>query len=241
MVFVSVFKRNLKELFFRMRAHQVLVPLNASLLKLHYLIRQSQWIGKQKRDAGLNDFYTRGYVFSKMFDLFKFVSENEFKGRAIDYFEFGVFRGNSIKWWLEDNKQAHSYFYGFDTFKGLPEDFGEFKKGDLSADDRLPEVSDLRCRFYKGLFQQTLPGFLKSYSGKNPKVLHIDCDLYSSTLFVLCSMAPFLHKGDVLIFDEFVTPTQEFKAFDDFASAYYLKYELLGAVNNYQQTALKIG
>jgi O-methyltransferase len=246
MLFVSSFKRNFKNLFFRLRAHRVLAPVKGSLLKLHYLILQSEWIQKHKASGGhlasgrLNDFYSRGYRFGKMFELFDFVSESELKGKAIDYFEFGVFKGNSIAWWLENRKEPASNFYGFDTFNGLPEDFGEFKKGDLNAGNALPVIEDKRCRFYKGLFQQTLPGFLKTYNSRNMRVLHIDCDLYSSTLFVLASMAPFLSKGDLLIFDEFVTPTQEFKAFADFASAWYLKYELLGAVNNYHQTAIKI-
>ncbi len=39
--------------------------------------------------------------------------------------------------------------------------------------------------FYQGLFQETLPPFLKDYSGDRPLVIHNDSDVYSSTLYVL--------------------------------------------------------
>ena len=31
----------------------------------------------------------------------------------------------------------------------------------------------------------------------------MDADLYSATLFTLTSFAPFLKKGDIILFDEF--------------------------------------
>jgi O-methyltransferase len=240
MLFVSSFKRKFKEQFFRMNLYKLLSPFNSTLLKLYYLGRQGEWIDQLKGKNGFNDFYSGKYDFMKMFGLFRHISESELSGTEIDYLEFGVFKGRSIKWWVENKTEPGSWFYGFDTFKGLPEDFGEFKKGSLSADDQLPSISDKRCIFYKGLFQETLPVFLKTYTGTNRKVIHIDCDLYSSTLFVLSSLAPRLNKNDIVIFDEFVTPTQEFKAFDDFISAFYINYEFVGAVNNYHQTAIKI-
>jgi hypothetical protein len=49
-----------------------------------------------------------------------------------------------------------------------------------------------------------------------------------------------LKSGDIIFFDEFNVPLSEFKAWEDFASAFYIEYEVLGAVNNYFQLALKI-
>lgn len=175
-----------------------------------------------------------------MFDLFDFININEIKGEAIHYFEFGVFKGDSIKWWVNNSQNDNSWFYGFDTFTGLPEDFGMIKKGGYSAHHILPEVANNQCRFIKGLFQETLFNFLKDYPNDQRKVIHIDCDLYSSTLYVLTTLGPYLKEGDIIIFDEFITPTQEFKAFHDFYNAYYLEFELIGGVNNFHQTAVKL-
>jgi O-methyltransferase len=33
--------------------------------------------------------------------------------KPINYIEFGVAAGHSFKWWLEQNKNAQSEFYGF--------------------------------------------------------------------------------------------------------------------------------
>ena len=68
----------------------------------------------------------------------------------------------------------------------------------------------------------------------------MDADLYSSTLYVLTSIARYLKPGDIIFFDEFNVPNHEFAAFNQFVSSYYIKYELLGAVNNYYQIAIKI-
>lgn len=175
-----------------------------------------------------------------MYDLFDWVITKEIKDDAFDYLEFGVFKGDSIKWWVQHNQHKNTLFFGFDTFEGLPEDFGMIKKGGYSANNTLPDITDSRCKFIKGLFQETLFPFLKNYDGSKRKVIHIDCDLYSSTMFVLSTLAPYLKKDDIIIFDEFVTPTQEFKAFHDFYSSFYFEFELIGSVNNYHQTVVKI-
>lgn len=138
------------------------------------------------------------------------------------------------------NKNARSTFTGFDTFEGLPEDWHFFKKGAFNHD--VPQVPDSRAKFVKGLFQDTLYKFLKNYNRQeNVKlVLHMDADLYSSTLFTLTMMAPYMRPGDVVFFDEFNIPNHEFSAWHDFTRSYYIKYEIAGAVNNFYQTAFKI-
>ncbi len=61
-------------------------------------------------------------------------------------------------------------------------------------------------------------------------VLHMDADLYSSALFVLISMHQYLRKGDVLMFDDFLDPLGEFKAFSDYCQALRIKPEIVSAV-----------
>jgi hypothetical protein len=68
----------------------------------------------------------------------------------------------------------------------------------------------------------------------------MDADLWSATLYVLTSFAPFLKKGDIVFFDEFVVPTHEFKAFLDFTQSYYLNLQLIAAANNYYFVAFKV-
>jgi hypothetical protein len=172
--------------------------------------------------------------------MYKWVIENEGLLGDINYMEFGVATGQSFKWFLNENKHADSRFYGFDTFDGLPEDWGSFKKGSFSNLNKIPEINDARGKFYQGLFQQTLPGFLKEFDNTRQNVLMMDADLYSATLYALTSFAPYLKKGDIIFFDEFAVPTHEFKAFTDFIQSYYINLQLIAAANNYYFVAFKV-
>jgi O-methyltransferase len=53
-------------------------------------------------------------------------------------------------------------------------------------------------------------------------------------------MAPYLREGDIILFDEFNIPNHEFAAWNDFIRSYYIKYEVIGAVNNFYQIAIKV-
>ena len=110
----------------------------------------------------------------------------------------------------------------------------------MSNGNEPPEVEDKRCRFHQGLFQQTLVPFLADYKSDKRKIIHLDADLYSATLYVLTLMTPYLKPGDVLFFDEFNVPMHEFKAFTEWSESFYIKYEVLGSVNNFYHTVVKI-
>jgi len=68
----------------------------------------------------------------------------------------------------------------------------------------------------------------------------MDADLYSSTLYALTTLSPFIQKGDIIFFDEFNVPLHEFKAFTEWTRSFYIDYEVLGSVNNFYQVAIKI-
>ena len=53
-----------------------------------------------------------------------------------------------------------------------------------------------------GWFDETLPGFLGQHEGP-VDFLHVDCDLYSSTVTVLEHVGPRLRPGSVVVFDEY--------------------------------------
>lgn len=230
--------RKVKYFFYSFGIHRILPGKSFNFLG--HLSQLSKWISKNK-NLKYSDFPSSTFDYSRRFDLYQFLLNQETPtNEGIDYLEFGVAAGSSFKWWVKNNTHPDSKFYGFDTFTGLPEDWGPFKKGDMSNGNEPPEVNDNRAEFFQGVFQTTLYPFLKSFQSENKKVIHLDADLYSSTLFVLTTLSPFLKKGDILIFDEFNVPLHEYKAFKEWSESFYINYTVLGQVNNYYQMALQI-
>jgi hypothetical protein len=170
--------------------------------------------------------------------------ERERLDGPIDYLEFGVAQGDTIRWWVENNRHPESRFVGFDSFEGLPEQWEHIPKGTYSTFGKIPEVPDPRCSFVKGLFRDTLPGWLIGRDFPRRTVLHVDADLYSSTLLVLLQVLPRLVTGDIIIFDEFDTYLHEYRALVDATAAYPLGFRALGhtpSVDLYwKQVALKV-
>jgi hypothetical protein len=82
-------------------------------------------------------------------------------------------------------RHPESRFYGFDSFEGLPEDWGNKAKGTFSRQGEPPRLDDERVRFVVGWFHETLPGFVAEGSDYEAVLVHLDADLYSSTLFAL--------------------------------------------------------
>jgi O-methyltransferase len=227
----------LKGFFFLLKFHKIIpCALTGFISQIGQL---SKWINRNKA-VSFSDFYTGKFDYARRYSLYSYLIEKENLNGPIDFFEFGVSKGVSFKWWAEHITDNGARFFGYDTFSGLPEDWGSFKKGDMNNKNEPPVMDDKRCVFYQGLFQQTLPLFLKSYSPGNRSVIHMDADLYTSTLFVLTTISPWLKKGDIIMFDEFNVPMHEFKAFTEWVKSYYIKYEVIGAVNNFYQLAIKI-
>jgi hypothetical protein len=202
------------------------------------MTRFSKWAHANKK-IKYNDFLSK-WDYNRRYPMYKWVIKEERLTGAINYMEFGVASGQSFDWFMTQNTDPESRFYGFDTFDGLPEDWGPFKKGAFTNNSELPAIKDSRGRFYKGLFQQTVPGFVKGLNNSRKNVLMMDADLWSATLYALTSLAPYLKKGDIIFFDEFVVPTHEFKAFLDFTESYYINLELVAAANNYYFAAFKV-
>lgn len=231
--------RYLKIIFISLRLHVffgLFSGINANFL---YLSRLSKWAAKNRK-VEYNDFPSK-WNYEKRYPLYKWVLDSEQLVNApVNYLEFGVAAGQSFKWFLQQNTNPDSSFAGFDTFTGLPEDFGVYKKGAFNANTEVPQINDARGRFYQGLFQQTLPGFLQSFDKSKRNIIMMDADLYSATLYVLSSIAPYLKRDDIIFFDEFAVPTHEFKAFDDFVQSYYVNLKLIAAANNYYFAAFKV-
>lgn len=203
-------------------------------------ISLSRWISNQDK-IEFNDYFTFKRNHNKRYELYQFIHNKynlEFKD--INYYEFGVSGGDSFKWWVNNIKNENSRFFGFDTFEGLPENWGFFKKGDMA--NLIPSIDDNRVKFVKGLFQETLFDFIdnNNFDKSKPKIIHLDADIFSATLFVLTSIAKRLNKGDILFFDEYNVPNHEYSAFKIFRESFYIDFELIGAVNNYYQVAFMV-
>lgn len=198
----------------------------------------TQWIAKQPTKGVYKDAFSLFRNYNNRYDLYNYVIDREqLQNESLVYIEMGVCGGSSFEWWMQHNHNQESRFFGFDTFEGLPEQWGYFfKSGDMNAD--APELIDPRGQFLKGLFQDTLIPFLANHSIKGKrKVIHLDADLFSSTLFSLSCLYPYLEKGDIIFFDEFNVPNHEYLAYKIFTESFYVNLELLGAVNNYYQTS----
>jgi len=221
---------------------RLLSPFNNLFLFIRNFNKLRQWIGQADKTALLiNDFYVWKRDYQKRLKLYEAVSLHyQLDKKEFVYLEFGVASGNSFSWWAQKNTNPASRFWGFDTFEGLPEDWGGYKKGAMSHSLESIGLNDQRTAFVKGIFQDTLNAFIdenRSLLKQKPKVIHLDADLFSSTIFALSQLYPFLNKGDIIFFDEFNVANHEFFAYKIFTESFYVKLRPIGAVNNFYQTA----
>jgi O-methyltransferase len=174
--------------------------------------------------------------------LYQTVIEQEGLERIpVDFWEFGVFRGDSLFWWTERIANPESRFVGFDTFTGLPERWRATEpERAFNMYGRLPEVTDSRCTLEAGLFQDTLLPLASRHDFSRRLVVHLDADLFSSTLFVLTTLGRHFKHGDIIFFDNFICSFDEFRAFEAFVKAFRVKYELLGAIGEYSRVCVKV-
>jgi O-methyltransferase len=157
----------------------------------------------------------------------------------IDYLEFGVYKGHSIRWWSEHNLAPRSRFVGFDSFEGLPETVGDtWYAGRFSTSGAIPVIKDDRVSFEVGWFHRTLPGFLAGFQRRSRVVVHLDSDIYSSTAFVLAHIGGILRPHDVLMFDEFSDSIHEFRAFQEFVSFFGIDVRAVAQQAGFERTAL---
>lgn len=148
--------------------------------------------------------------------------------------EFGVASGTSLRALVRLNNvfnehrpvgPAKKFVYGFDSFEGLPDlnkekdlitnasqSIPDMKKGGFESKGTLKNLEEFVekenfVKLCKGLFCNTLSDFLI----KNPHVvfslIHIDCDVYSSTKEVLDMVLPRLSVGGIVLFDEIFQET----------------------------------
>jgi hypothetical protein len=144
--------------------------------------------------------------------------------QPIDYFEFGVAHGQSMREMTRVFTGPGARFYGFDSFVGLPERWLMHEVGAFSNRGLFPEIDDNRVQFVRGWFQNSVPTFFSNFKKEpgRPTLVHFDADLYSSTLFLLASL--WTNFGDYyFLMDDFIH--DEVIAFRDFVSGFPVQYE----------------
>jgi len=135
----------------------------------------------------------------------------------ITYLEFGVRGGASMRQMAQRFRHPDTRFVGFDSFEGLPEQWGRYEKGHFSTGGKVPQSADKRMIFVKGWFQNTVPEYLAAHPVSGPVLVHLDADLYSSTLFLLTTL--WHHVLDYhVVWDDFAHDVVI--ALHDFKSAY---------------------
>jgi O-methyltransferase len=197
--------------------------------KINWNARAAVW---RAQTAGLP-------VLADRFQLYDHLARQAGSG-AIDYLEFGVFRGESFKYWLALNQNPQSRFTGFDTFTGLPEQWLDYKAGTFNTNGALPQTSDPRALFVKGIFQDTLYGFLENFTPRPQLVIHIDSDLFSSALFVLGALDRIAIPGTIVLFDEFASLLDEFRAWNEYLGAFRRSATPLARTASHDQVAFRI-
>lgn len=144
------------------------------------------------------------------------------------WLEFGVFSGKTINHIAKMNSSQK--IYGFDSFIGLPEDWrGNMTKGFFDRKGIMPDVES-NVWLIPGWFSDTLPLFCENHLDDNYiSFLHVDCDLYSSTVDIFDNLGEQIVEGTVILFDEFYGydgwQNHECKAWEEFTSKNKIKYE----------------
>lgn len=137
--------------------------------------------------------------------------------------EFGVEQGRSA-YFLAKYLPVNGKFYLFDSFEGLPENWIRGKHNILPRKTfacTTPTFKDSRIEVVVGWFDDTLP----MADDVGPLALiHIDCDLYSSTKTILERCDHQIIPGTVILFDELWGypnwAKHEFKALKEWGRSY---------------------
>jgi len=120
--------------------------------------------------------------------------------------ELGVYKGGTAK--LIATVVPDKTLYLFDTFSGMPDEqsIDKHKAGDFD-DTSIEAVSHLlndrqNIVFRQGYFPTTTQGL----EGERFSFVHIDGDLYQSTLDALEFFYPRMVSGGIMIFDDYEWP-----------------------------------
>ena len=200
--------------------------LNSSSFTNHPFMRSVKWFLSLKKLPKI--FFDRWSFFDAMIEKSK---------KPRPFYEFGVWRGVSFKYFIRTLKKG----FGFDTFSGLPELWHHEEKGRYNSFGSVPKIEG--GEFIVGKFEDTLPNFF-STKRELASIINFDADLYSSTLCALKNTKGVIDQDTILIFDEFFMNDKweqdEFKALNEFCNDYGYVYDVKGVSFFSKQVAVKL-
>lgn len=159
--------------------------------------------------------------------------------------EFGVAWGTTIN--HMSALRPDVTFYGFDGFEGIPEPWYNNPAGSYTQNGTLPAVNK-NVDLVVGWFDQSLPKFTEVHGEflreRGVSMIHVDCDIYSSTVTVFEYLGKFLRPGSVVIFDEYWNyqnwEKHEHKAWTEFCRANKVEYKFIAYTVGSVQAAVII-
>ena len=180
-------------------------------------------VGRWMRDHG----FDAGLRVASREEVFEAVAAQVAEEQVL-YLEFGVFEGESMRYWSRRLTHPGSHLHGFDSFVGLPADWtAKERRGHFSTSGETPAIADPRVVFFKGWFRETLPRYAPPAHER--LVANVDCDLYSSAATALDTVEPLLRPGSYLYFDEFHDRANERRAFGEFLDRTGMRFDLVAA------------
>jgi hypothetical protein len=153
--------------------------------------------------------------------------------------EFGVWTGITLR--IIAEARGGRDVYGFDSLKGLPQDWRTGIPAGSYATDVVPEVPG--ATLVIGLFGDTLPAFLAEHR-ERVAFVHVDCDIYASAATVLDHVGPRLRPGSVLVFDEYFNypswQEHEFRAWSEYVQRTGLRFAYEGYTRDNEQVVVRV-
>lgn len=144
--------------------------------------------------------------------------------------EFGVYKGTTLNHIAK--RLPDQTVYGFDGFEGLPSAWvgNRYSPVNFDRKGRPPQVES-NAKLVIGWFDDTLGPFLEENAG-SIGLLHIDCDIYSSTATIFRECEGRILPGTIIVFDEYFNyhgwRLHEYKAFMEFIDKTKLDFEYIG-------------
>lgn len=120
-----------------------------------------------------------------------------------DMAELGVYNGGSA--YIISENISQKTLHLFDTFAGIPEDdscVGGHKKGDFSSKLYLVEeyLQGKNVKFHAGFFPETTKEINTDIQFS---FVHVDADIYQSTISAIDYFYPRLAVGGMILFDDY--------------------------------------